>query len=77
MRHIKTKLVLLTVLMCLAFASAAYALKPLIFGVEKAMEIEQTVEDFLETAESAQQGTQQPFPAPSPPAEPVAQMPIA
>ena len=77
MRHLELKLILLIILMCLAFASAAYALKPLIFGVEKAKEIEQTVEDFLETAETAQQEIQQPFPAPSPPAEPVVQMPIA
>lgn len=55
MRHIKLKLFLLVVLMCLAFASAAYALKPLIYGVEKAVEIENTVEEFLETAENAQQ----------------------
>jgi len=67
MRHLELKLILLIILMCLAFASAAYALKPLIFRVEKAMEIEQTVEDFLETAETAQQEIQQPFPAPSPP----------
>ena len=77
MRHLELKLILLIILICLAFASAAYALKPLIFGVEKAMEIEQTVEDFLVTAEAAQQEIQQPFPAPSPPAEPVVQMPIA
>lgn len=55
MRHIKLKLFLLVVLMCLAFASAAYALKPLIFGVEKALEIENTVEEFLETAETSRQ----------------------
>ena len=40
MRHLKAKLALLTVLVCLAFASAAYALKPLIFRVEKTIEIE-------------------------------------
>ena len=51
MRHLELKLILLIILMCLAFASAAYALKPLIFGVEKAKEIEQTVEDLLETAD--------------------------
>ena len=52
MRHLKAKLALLTVLVCLAFASAAYALKPLIFRVEKTIEIAKeygitlTAEDF-------------------------------
>ena len=77
MRHLKTKLILLTVLMCLAFASAAYALKPLVYRVEKTIEIEQNVEEFLETAEAAKQEVQTPFPAPSPPAEPIVQTPVA
>lgn len=77
MRHLERKLILLILLICLAFASAAYALKPLIFGVEKAMEIEQTVEDFRETVEDVQQAIQQPFSAPSPPAESVVQTEIS
>ncbi len=55
MRHLELKLILLVILMCLAFASAAYALKPLIFRVEKQTEIEQSVEEFRETAETVQQ----------------------
>ena len=58
MKHLEVKLILLIVLICLAFASAAYALKPLIYGVEKAVEIQQNVEDFRETAEAAQQEVQ-------------------
>lgn len=77
MRHLERKLILLIILICLAFASAAYALKPLIFGVEKAMEIEQTVQDFLETAEAAQQEIQQPVPTPSPSTETAVLKPIA
>lgn len=42
------------VLICLAFASAAYALKPLIFRVEKQVEIEQTIEAFEEAREKTQ-----------------------
>ena len=72
MRHLKAKLALLTVLVCLAFASAAYALKPLIFRVEKTIEIEQRVEEFLETAEEAKQEALAPSPSPSPPVKPVA-----
>lgn len=53
MRHLELKLILLVMLMCLAFASAAFALKPLIFSIEKQAEIEQNVEDFRETAEAA------------------------
>ena len=72
MRHLKAKLALLTVLVCLAFASAAYALKPLIFRVEKTIEIEQSVEEFLETAEEAKQEAQAPSPSPSLPVKPAA-----
>lgn len=53
MRHLELKLILLVMLMCLAFASAAFALKPLIFSIEKQAEIEHSVEDFRETAEAA------------------------
>ena len=38
MKHIKVKLILLVLLICLAFASAALALKPLIAGAEKSIE---------------------------------------
>ncbi len=51
MKLLNVKLVLLLVLICLAFASAAYALKPLIFRVEKQAEIKQAVEDFEEARE--------------------------
>ena len=76
MRHLRTQLILLTVLLCLAFASAAYALKPLVYRVEKSIEIEQNVEEFLETAEAAKQEAQAPYSAPSPPVEPIVQEPI-
>ena len=76
MKHLRTQLFFLTVLMCLAFASAAYALKPLVYRVEKTIEIEQNVEEFLETAEAAKQETQAPYSAPSPPTEPIVQGPI-
>ena len=55
MKHVEVKLFLLILLICLAFASAAYALKPLIFRVEKQAEINRNVEDFHETAETVQQ----------------------
>ncbi len=35
MKHIKVKLILLVLLICLAFTSAALALKPLIDGAKK------------------------------------------
>lgn len=76
MRHLRTQLFFLTVLMCMAFASAAYALKPLVYRVEKTIEIEQNVEEFLETAEAAKQEAQAPYSAPSPPVEPIVQEPI-
>lgn len=48
MKLLDLKLILLVLLICMAFASAAYALKPLIFRVEKQVEIKQTVEAFEE-----------------------------
>lgn len=54
MKLLNVKLVLLLVLICLAFASAAYALKPLIFRVEKQVEIEQAIEAFEEAREKTQ-----------------------
>ena len=73
MRHLELKLILLTILICLAFASAAYALKPLVYRVEKTIEIEQTVEQFRETAEAAKQEVQEQLPVPTPPADPIVQ----
>ncbi len=55
MKCLKVKLFLLIILVCLAFASAAYALRPFIFGIEKAMELHHDVEVFRETARAAQQ----------------------
>ena len=46
MKRLKVKLFLLIILVCLAFASAAYALRPFIFGIEKAMELHHDVEVF-------------------------------
>ena len=54
MRHAKLKLALLMLLICLAFASAAFALRPLIYGVEKGIEIQQEVEDYMEVKEVIQ-----------------------
>ena len=49
MKHLNLKLILLVLLICLAFASAAFAMKPLIDGVEKSIEVKQTVEEYRET----------------------------
>ena len=49
MKHLKIKLILLVLLICLAFASAAFAVKPLIDGAEKSVEVKQTVEEFNES----------------------------
>lgn len=54
MKLLNLKLILLVLLICLAFASAAYALKPLIFRVEKQVEIEQAIEAFEEAREKTQ-----------------------
>ena len=45
MKHLKLRLILLVLLVCLAFASAAFALKPLIDGAEKSIEVKQAVEE--------------------------------
>ena len=49
MKHLKIKLILLVLLICLAFASAAFAVKPLIDGAEKSVEVKQAVEEFNES----------------------------
>ena len=49
MKHLKLRLILLVLLVCLAFASAAFALKPLIDGAEKSIEVKQAVEEYRET----------------------------
>ena len=49
MKRIKWKLLLLVLLICLAFASAAVAVKPVIDGVEKSIEVKQAVEEYRET----------------------------
>ena len=49
MKRIKWKLLLLVLLICLAFASAAFAVKPLIDGAEKSIEVKQAVEEYRET----------------------------
>ena len=54
MKLLNLKLILLVMLICMAFASAAYALKPLIFRVEKQVEIEQAIEAFEEAREKTQ-----------------------
>ena len=60
MRHLELKLILLILLICLAFASAAYALKPLVYRVEKTIEIEQTVEQFRETVQTLREEGEEP-----------------
>ena len=71
MKHIKVKLILLVLLICLAFASAALALKPLIDGAEKSIEVKQAVEQYRETiaeireeAEKAEENEEQHEPIP-------------
>ena len=49
MKRIKWKLLLLVLLICLAFASAAVAVKPVIDGMEKSIEVKQAVEEYRET----------------------------
>ena len=49
MKRLKLRLILLVLLVCLAFASAAFALKPLIDGAEKSIEVKQAVEEYRET----------------------------
>ena len=49
MKHLRLKLILLVLLICLAFASAAFAVKPLIDGAEKSVEVKQAVEEFNES----------------------------
>ena len=49
MKCIKWKLLLLVLLICLAFASAAVAVKPVIDGAEKSIEVRQAVEEYRET----------------------------
>ena len=46
MRFLNLRLVLLVLLCCLAFASAAFAVKPLVDGAEKSREVRQAVEEF-------------------------------
>ena len=49
MKRLKWKLLLLVLLICLAFASAAVAVKPVIDGVEKSIEVKHAVEEYRET----------------------------
>ena len=71
MKHLKLRLILLVLLVCLAFASAAFALKPLIDGAEKSIEVKQAVEEYRETiseireeAEKAEENEEQHEPIP-------------
>ena len=71
MKHLKLRLILLVLLVCLAFASAAFALKPLIDGAEKSIEVKQAVEEYRETiseireeAEKAKENEEQHEPIP-------------
>ena len=75
MKRLDLKLILLVLLICLAFASAAYALRPLIFRMEKTIEIEQSVIKFFETAEATKQEQKlQTIPVPA--TAPIIQEPI-
>ena len=60
MKRLELKLILLILLICLAFASAAYALKPLVYRVEKTIEIEQTVEQFREAVQTLHEDSEEP-----------------
>ena len=59
MRNVKLKLALLVVLMCLAFASAAFAVKPLVYQVEKTREIKAEIKEFHENVEEKKQEAKQ------------------
>ena len=71
MKHLELKLILLVLLICLAFASAAFAVKPLIDGAEKSIEVKHAVEEYRETiaeireeAEKAEENEEQHEPIP-------------
>ena len=49
MKRLNWKLLLLVLLICLAFASAAFAVKPLVDGAEKSREVRQAGEEFNES----------------------------
>ena len=59
MKHIKLRLFLLILLICLAFASAAFAVKPLIDGAEKSIEVKQAVEEYHETVEEIRRDSEE------------------
>ena len=59
MKHIKLRLFLLILLICLAFASAAFAVKPLIDGAEKSIEVKQAVEGYHETVKEIRRDSEE------------------
>ena len=66
MRSFRIKLLLMTVLLCLAFASVAIAIKPLVFQVEKTQEIRREIKTFQANVEQSiktahQQATTLPY----------------
>ena len=58
MKRLNWKLLLLVLLICLAFASAAIAVKPVIDGVEKSIEVKQAVEEYRETIAEIREETE-------------------
>lgn len=58
---LKPKMILFLLLVILAFASAAYALRPLVFRAEKAQEIHRETKQFYETVQQVQQKEEIPY----------------
>lgn len=59
MRNLRLKLALMVVLICLAFASAAVAVKPLIYKAEKTREIQHEIKEFQANIEQSAREAQQ------------------
>ena len=58
---LKPKMILFLLLVILAFASAAYALRPLVFRAEKAQDIRRETRQFYETVQQVQQREEIPY----------------
>ncbi len=59
MRSLRLKLALMVVLLCLAFASAAVAVKPLVYKVEKTQEIRHEIKQFQANVKESVRAAQQ------------------
>lgn len=60
-RILNFKMIMFLLLVILAFASAAYALRPFVFGLEKAVDIQREAKRFYEIVEQVQQKEEVPY----------------